>query len=460
MPSKPGKPEPQTEPPAQGSADGGEVLNGNDAPAKGEVSVDGGTSVDGGVSAGVNAPVEQKKSGYLDEWKNDGWVPPETPDSSRPKTADGRRVDLFEEISDWIDRNGRLPKSETDDVREEMLAHRLAGARRDPAGWLAVVGAVDRHNLLDVRENGAGDGAAGETDDGAGDGSGGGADDACPSGEESLAEWQSMGWKPAESITDLKYVRHSDDRKPADRGVGRVKCRDFDTYRHVFANAKNGLNKGIYATRDLEGKADIKVGGLFILGGLIAYVANAQNEFSKGRKRDARLRVIFQNGMESDMLKTSFMKAISADLTGRVIFEGGTGMIYVLQSLSDLPYIAERRDMIHKIGFTTGSIKSRLSTAHLNPTYLLAGVRVVANYEISNVSPRVFESLFHKFFDHVRMDIEIIDRFGEKVHPKEWFNVPIEAIADFVDKFQEHGENITRFRYDIQTARLVDKDLR
>ena len=42
--------------------------------------------------------------------------------------------------------------------------------------------------------------------------------------------------------------------------------------------------------------------------------------------------------------------------------------------------------MIHKIGVTGGSVKTRIANAKLDPTYLMADVEIVATYELYNIS--------------------------------------------------------------------------
>jgi hypothetical protein len=184
--------------------------------------------------------------------------------------------------------------------------------------------------------------------------------------------------------------------------------------------------------------------------------------------RDARLRVIFDNGTESNMLMRSLQRALHKDEAGRRITEptpgplfdnladeGDTssGTIYVLRSKSDLPVIAENRDLIHKIGVTGLSIEKRIAGAKLDPTFLMADVEVVASYELYNINRTKLENLIHRIFAPARLDIEIKDRFGNPVVPREWFLVPLYAINNVVDKIKDG--TITQYRYDTKTAVLV-----
>ena len=108
-------------------------------------------------------------------------------------------------------------------------------------------------------------------------------------------------------------------------------------------------------------------------------------------RTDARLRVIFDNGTESNLLMRSLQRALHKDEAGRRItdptagplFAGESsegdetsGTIYVLRSNSKLPLVAKNRDVVHKIGVTRGSVKSRITNAADEPTFLMADVEI------------------------------------------------------------------------------------
>jgi hypothetical protein len=69
-----------------------------------------------------------------------------------------------------------------------------------------------------------------------------------------------------------------------------------------------------------------------------------------------------------------------------------------------------------------------MSRAHrqcqARPTFLMAEVEIVATYELYNINRTKLENLIHRIFDPARLDIEIKDRFGNPVIPREWFLVP------------------------------------
>ena len=97
-----------------------------------------------------------------------------------------------------------------------------------------------------------------------------------------------------------------------------------------------------------------------------------------------------------------------------------SGTIYVLRSKSDHPVVAASRDVLHKIGVTGSKVETRIANASLDPTFLMADVEVVASYELYNVNRIKLENLIHRVFDPAQLDIEIKDRFGNAVKPREW----------------------------------------
>jgi len=130
-----------------------------------------------------------------------------------------------------------------------------------------------------------------------------------------------------------------------------------------------------------------------------------------------------------------------------------SGTIYVLRSKSDHPAIQESRDIIHKIGVTGGNVERRIANAKLDPTYLMADVDVVATYELYNINRAKLEQVLHRFFDNAKLDIQINDRFGNPVIPREWFLVPLFIIDEVVEKIKDG--TISNYSYDMESATLV-----
>lgn len=86
----------------------------------------------------------------------------------------------------------------------------------------------------------------------------------------------------------------------------RTPCKDFEAFRHLFDAASHGLKTGDWLTRPFAKNASIAVGDFFIIGGQIAYVAAMfEANTTKDGRDNPRLRVIFDNHTESDLLLRS-----------------------------------------------------------------------------------------------------------------------------------------------------------
>ena len=107
---------------------------------------------------------------------------------------------------------------------------------------------------------------------------------------------------------------------------------------------------------------------------------------------------------------------------------------------------------MHKIGVTKMSVEKRIAGAHLQPTFLMANVEIVATYELYNINSTKLENLIHRIFAAAKLDIEIEDRFGKPVVPREWFLVPLFIIDEAVEKIKDG--TITKYLYDPNEAAL------
>jgi hypothetical protein len=270
-------------------------------------------------------------------------------------------------------------------------------------------------------------------------------------------------------ITNLTHVRSREEINAAEEIAQRNPCRDFSEFKPLFEKTQTELESSERHTIKFQDNAEIRKGDFFILNGQKVYVASLGELFINDYGRpDRRLRVIYDNGTESDLLLRSLQRALNKDEASRRITQPGfgplfsdeeeeddlpTGYIYVLRSKSEHPFVAQNRSVIHKIGVTGRNVKSRVSNAKKDPTYLLADVEIVATYKLSNVKRTRLEVLLHKFFGTARLDLELKDRFGAGVEPREWFLVPFQVIKEAVERLKDGS--ITEYRYDPETARIV-----
>lgn len=360
----------------------------------------------------------------------------------------------FEDILRFYQAHGRAPQhGEGRDIFERLYAVRLDQIRKLPEAQ-ALLGALDSPGLL----TGA---TADQVDVNALD-------------EDALLAELGIDAEPAgqSDITVLRHVRPYSEIKAAEEVANRTPCEDFDHFKPLFEEAKTGLKAGTWMTKPFIKNASIEVGDFFIIGGQIAYVAEMHDGTkTKDGRENPRLRVIFDNQTESNLLLRSLSRSLYPDgdtPVGRRLIRKDdgplfstaaepddieSGTIYVLRSLSSHPFIADHRELIHKIGVTGGTVETRIAGAEKDATYLLAGVEVVATYKLHNLNRTKLENIFHRLFGAAQLQLTIEDRFGNPVQPREWFLVPLHVIDEAVQRIRDGS--ITDVTYDPKTARLV-----
>lgn len=365
----------------------------------------------------------------------------------------------FEDIQRFVAEHGHAPRhGEGRDIFERLYAVRLDRLRA-LEDCRALLEPLDHQGLLDASETNAVPDDDMDTD-------------------TLLAELE--GALGPSDIADLRHVRTAEEKRAAEEVANREKCEDFETFKPLFEQVQAEIASGERQTRPFEMKAEIRPGAWFIVGGQKAYVAEMGEIFTNDQGRtDARLRVIFDNGTQSNMLMRSLQRSLHKDEAGRRITdpEAGplflreerspfaaqpseddmpSGTIYVLRSKSDHPEIAAHRDLIHKIGVTNQPVTQRIAGARLQPTFLMADVEIIATYELFNINRTKLENLIHRVFGSACLNIEIMDRFGNPCQPREWFLVPLQAINEAVDRIRDGS--ITEYRYDPSEGCLVLRD--
>lgn len=363
----------------------------------------------------------------------------------------------FEEIQRFVTQHGRRPQNGEDrDIFERLYAVRL-DRLRFLDDCRALLTPFDHQGLL-VGAPSFATAPAEEMNE-----------------DELLAELEGIGEES--DITRLRHVRPSAEKRAAEEIANREPCEDFDRFKPIFAQVQRDLDSGFRSTRLFVKdagllKADITAGQFFILGGQTAYVAEVKEALkAPNGEWDARLRLVYSNGTESNLLRRSLQRALYKDEAGRRITEPAagplfacdnddddqaSGTIYVLRSKSEHPLVAANREVLHKIGVTGGDVARRIANAKLDPTFLMADVQIVATYELFNINRTKLENLIHRIFDPARLDIEIKDRFGHPVMPREWFLVPRFVVDDAVERIKDG--TITGYIYDPRAACLLTRD--
>lgn len=374
-----------------------------------------------------------------------------------PKTGgrtprEERIIAGFEDIQRFFEANGRVPQhGEELDIFERLYAVRLDRLRSMPEARALLAGR-DSYGLLAVPEGQE----LPELDE---------------LNDEALLAELGVGENGESDITVLKHVSPRSERQAAEEIANRAACRDFERFKPFFEQAESDLQAGRRESRRFGKDASIAEVDFFILGGQMVYVAEVGETIkAPNGESDARLRVIYSNGTESNLLRRSLQRALYKDEAGRRLTEPNagplfaekweedditTGTIYVLRSLSNHPYVAEHRELIHKIGVTGGSVEARINNAAHDATYLLADVDVVATYKLADISRTKLEEVIHRVFAYAQLDLTIADRFGNPVRPREWFLVPLHVIDQAVQHIRDGS--ITDLVYDPKSARLIEK---
>lgn len=355
----------------------------------------------------------------------------------------------FEDILRFYQSHGRAPlHGEDRDIFERLYAVRLDQLRKLPEAQ-TLLAKLDEPDLL----------------------SGTVALDVDDLDEDALLAELGVGGESADEddITVLRHVRSSTEKRAAEEIADRTPCADFDRFQPLFELSERDLKSGVRKTLRFGRDASIETGNYFIVGGQLAYVAEIGEAIkAPNGESDARLRVIYANGTESNLLRRSLQRALYKDDSGRRLtdldmgplfgdapepddIESGT--IYVLRSLSSHPFVVEHRELIHKIGVTGGKVETRIANAERDATYLLADVEVVATYKLHNLNRTRLENIFHRLFGGAQLELTIEDRFGHPVRPREWFLVPLNVIDEAVERIRDGS--ITDVTYDPHTARLV-----
>lgn len=359
-------------------------------------------------------------------------------------TSSHRLERAFLEIVDFYTAHDRVPSPSTRDIAERKLGARLDGFLASDERAVAVKH-LDKFGLLDVPTAPASMDELLESDD---------LDDLL--GEDSGIL----------DVSDLPVLKRPES---PDSVAQRVKSADFELYKPLFETKHVELAGGTFKLMPFTGLDIIREGVFFVLSGVMCFVAEVGDDVDLvvgGKlKQKQRLKVIFENGTESAMYKQSLMTRMY-EAQGQVLARTGhdasevfdadveSGHIYVLQSLSADPQVANIRDL-HKIGFSTTSVEQRIKNASTQATYLMAPVEVVADYRLYNVKASWLEHLLHRVFAEVRLNVTQVDRKGRNYDPSEWFVVPRSVINEAISMIMS-GEIVDHV-YDPSLQRLVQR---
>lgn len=365
------------------------------------------------------------------------------PDKPAAQTADERLVDSFLEINSFYAENGHAPTPATDNILERRFYSRLQGMRSEPSK-INLLKDFDEYELLTPVSN--------------------------PSSIDDILDEDSDLFDDDTGILTIKNVP---DRTNMPEYIGRQRpSKDFDQFEPRFIACHEEIRSGRRKLGKLRSESYIQKGRFYVVRGVLAYVADIGDIIETDKKQrnkgylNARLRLVYENGTESDILLRSLARALYED--GRIVTETDeeisnelfditeddeqSGYIYVLQSLSSDPVIASTKDL-YKIGFSSGSVEDRIKNAASDPTYLMAPVKIIATYRCYNMTPQKFEHLLHRFFIKARLDVEVTDKLSEQYVPDEWFIVPFDVIDQAITLVE--NREIVHYIYDHVDQKIV-----
>lgn len=369
-------------------------------------------------------------------------------------TAQEERVIAgFEEIQKFVEAQKRLPvHGEENDIFERLYAVRLEKIK-EKQEYVDLLKDIDYQNIL-----------SGEIKSSV--------EDSVDLDDDELLNLLGVE-NEGNPLTKLKHVKTRSEKRAVEEFANRTICEDFEKFKPMFEKAKKEIENGFRETirfRKDAGftKTIIKENLFVIVRGQMAYIAKKGEIFkAPNGEEDARLRVVYDNGTENDLLQRSLIRAMYKDETSRFVTTPGlgplfsndiesddleSGTIYVLRSNSKNSLIIQNREVFHKIGVTGNDVDKRIQNAKNDPTFLMADVEVVATYKLANIKRHKLENLIQSFFKNAKLDIDIKDRFGKSVNPKEWFLVPIFIIDEVVEKIKDG--TIEDYYYDVKTASL------
>lgn len=362
------------------------------------------------------------------------------PKSSNVMTADERLLNSFEEVNRFVDEQGREPASNPKNISEHRLYLRLKALKED-ASKVEALQEQDRHGLFPA------------------------VDQSPP--DESSPWAETLGLlDEAESIFQLRHVP----KDFPDYVAQRKPCKDFEQFEPLLVQCQKEIKAGQRTLSKFQQEQEIRAGHFFVLNGVLLYVAEEGERETTGGKVNARLRCIFENGTESNMLLRSLAAELYKNNNGRRVskpvdsmlesLEGishedvETGCIYVIRSLSQKPEISSLENL-YKIGFSKGSAEDRIKNASEEATYLMAPVEIVTTYRCFNFKAQKFEHLLHRFFGNACLDIEIRDKNGVAHRPKEWFIAPFSCIEEAIKLLLD--EKIVDYYYDAQASEICKR---
>ena len=364
------------------------------------------------------------------------------PKKSLTLNDDERLIESFQEINEFFEKHNREPEPVEENISECKLYYRLKSLREDKDKMI-VCESHDKYGLLKTEKKEI-------------------------KSIEDIFNDDSLDILDGDSEGLFDFKHTPKETTMPDYVASRKPCTEFSKIESLFIQCQSDLTNNKRRLYPFKNEQDIAEGHFFVLKGVLLYVAQVGEKSNEKGKMNARLRCIFENGTESDML----LRSLSAELYkhGRRVSEnengllGGlkdiseednkTGFIYILKSLSSDPKIRSIPNL-YKIGYSNIPVDERIKNAEQEPTYLMAPVKVISIFECYNLNPQRLEQLTHNFFGKTCLNFDIFAKNGIRHTPREWFIVPLEAIEEAIELII--SREIIDYRYDVERQIIVGK---
>lgn len=372
------------------------------------------------------------------------------------KTEDDRRIDSFEEINSFIDKNSREPN--TSSMSEYGLYARLKNIKEDE-GLKAILKPYDKHNILGEVE------VAYNT-----------INDIIEDDEFGLLDIDSDL-----SIFKYKHISEEDERAKADFVAQRQSMTEdeFKPYEAMFQKVHKELKEGKRKLLPFNNvDKHLNSNQFYLVDGQILYLENVEygrtNEnlkVSTSDRKDGRTLIIYENATKSNILYRSLSKNLYSkdgkmitntdeDINKQLFVDAGviteedifTGWVYILKSKH--PEVSSINDA-YKIGVSTVPVEERIQNSKNEATYLYSDVSIVETMAVYNRNANKLEELLHRFFGAACLDIDVFNDKGQRATPREWFVVPKDVIKEAV--YLILNDKIIDYKYDSESMRIVRK---
>lgn len=238
----------------------------------------------------------------------------------------------------------------------------------------------------------------------------------------------------------------------ADEIGDRFECKDFENFEPIFFKIRQLMHQGKYRIQKENPTQYVRKHAVLVLMDMLCYVADIEEDKNRQNTNfKDRVRLIFANGTESNMLARSLATALSkhkqnsyhvlitdqewadqhpteqTDLYHQINDKSRTGVIYIAKLKTPKQELVNYQHL-YKIGFSINTGQERIKNCLKDETFLYSEVEILAEYEAHNANAQKIEYLLHSFFANQKLNIKLLSANGKYYSPNEWFNVPLSEI--------------------------------